>query len=111
MLLIILRYFFGYVKVEVCGFAPERFMNLIIKNEIVIWDVEHIDQGYIFCIGRKNLMKTKPLLQKTNIKLKIWIAVCFKTISEENGFCDWVLHVCSCTIYSFFICMGSEGYR
>lgn len=71
MLLRLLRFLLGYVKVEVCGFAPERLMNLIIRNEIVIWDIEHTQQGYRFFTGRKNLMKMKPFLQKTNMKLKI----------------------------------------
>lgn len=71
MLLKILRYIFGYIKAEVYGFAPERFMNLIVKNDVVIWDIEHTKQGYIFHTGRKNLMKMKPFLQKTNMKIKI----------------------------------------
>lgn len=71
MLLIILRYVFGYVRAEVYGFAPERFMNLIIKNDIVIWDVESTGQGYIFYTGRKNLLNMKPFLQKTNMKIKL----------------------------------------
>ncbi|MBR1866617.1 MAG: sporulation protein YqfD, partial [Lachnospiraceae bacterium] len=71
MLLKILRYVFGYVKAEVYGFAPERFMNLIIKNDIILWDVESTSQGFIFYTGRKNLMKMKPYLQKTNMKLKL----------------------------------------
>ena len=71
MLLVILRYIFGYVKVEVHGFAPERFMNLIIKNDIILWDVEGVEQGYIFYTGRKNLMNMKPYLQKTNMKLHV----------------------------------------
>ncbi|MGN0153725.1 MAG: sporulation protein YqfD [Lachnospiraceae bacterium] len=71
MLLKILRFVFGYVKAEVYGFAPERFMNLIIKNDIVIWDIENTEQGYIFYTGRKNLLKMKPYLQKTNMKIKL----------------------------------------
>lgn len=71
MLLKLLRYFFGYVKAEVYGFAPERLMNLLIHNEIVIWDVEHTEQGYIFYTGRRNLLNMRPYLQKTNMKLKI----------------------------------------
>lgn len=71
MLLKILRFVFGYIKVSVYGFAPERFMNLIIKNEVVIWDVESSEQGYVFYTGRKNLLKMKPYLQKTNMKLKV----------------------------------------
>lgn len=71
MLLNLLRYIFGYLQVEVKGFAPERFMNLIIHNDIVVWNVDTIENGYVFFTGRKNLLKMKPLLQKTNVKLKI----------------------------------------
>lgn len=71
MLLKLLRYFFGYLKVEVKGFAPERFMNLIIQNDVVVWSVDTTENGYIFFTGRKNLLKMKPLLQKTNVKLSI----------------------------------------
>ena len=71
MLLNIMRYIFGYVKVEVFGFAPERFMNLVIKNDIVIWDVKTTECGYIFYTGKKNLMKIKAYLHKTNMKIRI----------------------------------------
>ncbi len=71
MILKILRYILGYVLVEINGFAPERLLNLLIKEEIVIWDVKQTENGYSFNIGRKNLINIKPFLQKTNIKLKI----------------------------------------
>ena len=71
MLLKILRYIFGYVRVEIIGFAPERLMNLLIKDEIVIWDVVETDYGYSFFIGRKNLLIIKTYLQKTNMKIKV----------------------------------------
>ncbi len=71
MLLKLLRYCFGYVKVTVYGFAPERFMNLIIKNDIIIWNVETIEQGFSFYTGRRNLLDMKPYLKKTNMKIQI----------------------------------------
>lgn len=71
MLLKLLRFLIGYVKIEVYGFAPERFMNLVIKNEIVVWEIESTDKGYILYTGRYNLLKMKPYLQKTNMKLKL----------------------------------------
>ena len=71
MLLRILRFVFGYVSVEVSGFAPERFMNLIIQYQIVVWDVSATESGYRFYTGRKNLIKMKPYLHKTNMKIKI----------------------------------------
>jgi similar to stage IV sporulation protein len=71
MLLKILRFLFGYVKVEIYGYAPERFMNLLIYHEIIVWDVEYCQQGYRFYTGRRNLMNMKPYLAKTNMKVKI----------------------------------------
>ena len=71
MLLKILRFLFGYIRMEVYGFAPERLMNLLIENQIVIWDVATTEQGYEFYTGRKNLLRMRPYLQKTNMKIKI----------------------------------------
>ncbi len=71
MLLRILRFVFGYIRMEVYGFAPERFMNLIISNQIVVWDVASTENGYQFYTGRKNLLRMKPYLQKANMKMKI----------------------------------------
>lgn len=71
MILKILRFILGYLKVEIKGFAPERFINLINQNNIVSWDVSSTNDGYILFTGRKNLLKMKAYLQKTNIKLKI----------------------------------------
>lgn len=71
MLLRLLRFVFGYIRMEVYGFAPERLMNLLIDNQIVVWDVVATEQGYEFYTGRKNLMRMKPYLQKTNMKMKI----------------------------------------
>ncbi|MDO5156355.1 MAG: sporulation protein YqfD [Eubacteriales bacterium] len=71
MLLVLMRFLFGYAKVEIYGIAPERFMNLIIQNNIVVWDVEHTERGFVFKTGRRNLLNMKPFLQKTNMKLKL----------------------------------------
>ncbi len=67
----LLRFLIGYVKIRVFGFAPERLMNLIINNDIVIWNVESEESGYTFYTGRYNLMKMKPFLHKTNMKFEI----------------------------------------
>ncbi len=84
MLLKTLRFILGYVKVEVFGFAPERLMNLIIKNEIVVWEVEHTEKGYCFYTGRKNLIRMKTYLQKTNMKLKVIERIGIPYIIKRN---------------------------
>ena len=78
MILKLLRYILGYVLVEINGFAPERLINLLIKDEIVIWDVIQTEKGYRFYIG------IKPYLQKTNIKLNIVKRVGMPYIFRRN---------------------------
>ncbi|MBE5942712.1 MAG: hypothetical protein E7264_09275 [Lachnospiraceae bacterium] len=104
MLLRILRFFIGYLKVEVTGFAPERLMNLIIKNDIVIWDVETLESGYVFYTGRYNFLKIKPYLKKTNTKIKVLMKYGFPYFLKRNkkrvaflvGF-----GICICITYLF----------
>lgn len=84
MLLKLLRYMFGYVRIEVFGFAPERLMNLLIKDNIVIWDVNDTRDGYSFFIGRKNLIGLKPYLKKTNMKFKILTRIGFPYLIKRN---------------------------
>lgn len=108
MLLKFLRFLFGYVKVEIKGFAPERLMNLLMENDILAWDIEKIDQGYIFFIGRKNLTNIKPFLQKTNVKLKILqkygIVFWMKRRKKQSFFlCGIFLFICMLYIFSQFI--------
>lgn len=71
MILKFLRFVFGYVKIKVTGFAPERFMNLIIQHEFVVWNVETIEDGYTFYTGRKNLIDMKPYFHKTKMRFHI----------------------------------------
>lgn len=84
MLLKILRFLLGYVKVQIYGFAPERFVNLIVKNDIILWSVEKTEQGYEFYTGRRNLLKMKPYLQKTNVKLKILERYGLRYVIQKN---------------------------
>ena len=71
MILKFLRFILGYVKIKVTGFAPERFMNLIISHEFVVWNVETIENGYTFYTGRKNLAEMKPYFHKTRMRFHI----------------------------------------
>lgn len=84
MILKLLRFILGYVLVEINGFAPERLINLLIKDEIVIWDVIQTGKGYRFYIGRKNILAIKPYLQKTNIKLNIVKRIGFPYLFRRN---------------------------
>ena len=73
----LLKYFKGYVRVKVEGYAPERLLNLCNANGLLIWDVEYGGQFYKLCIGVKDYHKLRPFARKTSTKI---------TLLEKCGF-------------------------
>ena len=70
-MLSILKYIQGYVLVHLTGYAPERFLNMCGKRNILIWNLATIEKGYRFCISAKAYKTLKPILKKTKTKVKI----------------------------------------
>ena len=73
----LIKYFRGYVRVKVEGYAPERLLNLCNANGLLIWDVENKGQFYKLCIGVKDYHKLRPFARKTGTKI---------TLLEKRGF-------------------------
>ena len=67
----IVKYIRGYVQIRLTGYAPERFLNLCGKNDILIWDLKATEDGYEFKISRKGFKMLRPILKKTKTKVKI----------------------------------------
>ena len=65
------KYFQGYVKVRLTGYAPERFLNLCSKRNILIWNLECQEGFYEFFISVRGFKELKPILRKTQTKLII----------------------------------------
>ena len=61
----------GYVRVRLTGYAPERFLNLCSKHNILIWNLEFKDEAYELCISVKAFRELKPILRKTKTRLII----------------------------------------
>ena len=40
MLIKIIKFINGYVKIKVYGYSPERFLNLCSNHQILIWDLK-----------------------------------------------------------------------
>ena len=76
-----LKYMQGYVRVRLMGYAPERFLNLCSNRNILIWNLEHREEHYEFCISLKGFRQLKPLLRKTKTRLKVL---------ERYGFPFWL---------------------
>lgn len=66
-----MRYTGGYLRIRLVGFSPERFLNLCMANQIVIWDLRYQEGGYQFLITVKDYRRVKPLVRKAQVHLRI----------------------------------------
>lgn len=73
MLLSILKFLQGFLQVTLTGRAPERFLNLCSKRNILIWNLYPNKEagGFDFCISLKGFGAAQELLKKTHTNLKI----------------------------------------
>jgi similar to stage IV sporulation protein len=71
MLINLMKFIRGYLKIRVYGFSPERFINLCSNRNILIWGLENQNNQYEMYLSVRDFKKLKPILKKTNTKLKI----------------------------------------
>jgi len=71
MLKKIIRYVKGYLHIEICGYSPERFLNLCRNKQISIWGLIPRDNCYQMSISIKGFRKLKPILRKTKTKVHV----------------------------------------
>lgn len=67
----LMHYLFGYIKIELNGFSPERFLNLCRAHHLEIWGLEHHKGEYRFYMTLKGYRKIKPLVRKSHVRLRI----------------------------------------
>ncbi len=71
MLINIIRYLRGYVVIRVCGYSPERFLNLCSGNHILIWDIVNRNTCYEMKMSIRGFRKIRPFVRKTKTKIMI----------------------------------------
>lgn len=71
MLLSWLRSLRGYLKIRISGYSPERFLNLCSHHKIYLWGLVPKDSAYDMYISVRDFRRLKPLLKKTNSKIRI----------------------------------------
>lgn len=73
MLLSMLKFLQGFLRVTLTGSSPERFLNLCIRRDILIWNLCPNKEagGFDFCISLKGFRASKDLLKKTHTSMKI----------------------------------------
>lgn len=67
----LLRYLWGYVRVELTGYATERFFSLCTNHGIVIWDLRHREDVYEFNMSLRDFFEIRPLVKKTRTKARV----------------------------------------
>lgn len=71
MLKKLLRYIRGYVKIQISGNSPERFLNLCRHHEIQIWGLYPNGQTYEMYMSIQSYKKLRVISRKTHTKVKI----------------------------------------
>ncbi len=69
---LILRMFFGYVRIQVEGYYIERFINICTNRKILIWNLKRKKGVQLFLnIGIKDFKKLTDISRRTNCKVRI----------------------------------------
>lgn len=71
MLITIIRFLQGYLRIRIVGFSPERFINLCSHHHIYLWDLCPNGRDYETYISVKGFRKLKPIVKKTRTKVII----------------------------------------
>lgn len=65
------RQFGGVLQIKLTGYSPERFLNLCNARNIPIWDLLYQDDGYVFWMSLGGFRRVRPLVRKSQVKLRI----------------------------------------
>ncbi|MCF2682838.1 sporulation protein YqfD [Faecalicatena contorta] len=71
MLLRIIRYIRGYVRICVIGYSPERFLNACSYKGIYIWGLKPVSGAYEMNLTVQGFRQLKPIIRKTGAKVMI----------------------------------------
>lgn len=69
---ILLYYIFGYVNISVEGYFIERFINICISKNILLWNMKRKKSSFLYTnIGMKDFKKMKEIAKITKCRVKI----------------------------------------
>lgn len=71
MLLSLIRYIKGYLRISIIGYSPERFLNLCSHHHIYIWGLKSSGNRYEMYMSVAGFRKLKPIIKKTKTKVVI----------------------------------------
>ena len=65
------RWLQGFVRFYIIGNSPERFINIVTKNRISIWNTERVDGKMFACMFTKDYINIRDLAKKSRVRLKV----------------------------------------
>ena len=65
------KYIAGYLKIQITGYSPERFLNMCSHHKIDLWNLTSCGHAYEMNISVHDFRKLKPILRKTKTKVKV----------------------------------------
>lgn len=71
MLLRIIRYIKGYIRIRITGYSTERFLNACSHKGIFLWGLQPVSGAYEMNISVKGFRQLKPMIRKTGTKVAI----------------------------------------
>ena len=71
MVVLLLRYIFGFLRIRIDGEYPERFINLCKINGINLWNIIRIDDSIYANIEAKKFLHLRKFRKKSRVKIKI----------------------------------------
>ncbi|MGL6199477.1 MAG: sporulation protein YqfD [Lachnospiraceae bacterium] len=71
VLISLIRYLRGYLRIRIIGYSPERFLNLCSYNHIYLWGLAPGRNAYELNISIRGFRKLKPIIKKTKTRVTI----------------------------------------
>lgn len=69
---ILLYYIFGYVNISVEGYFIERFINICISKNVLLWNLKRKKSSFLYAnIGMRDFKKIKEIAKITKCRVKI----------------------------------------
>ncbi|HWR42669.1 sporulation protein YqfD [Sporomusa sp.] len=65
------KYLRGAVKIRISGSIPERFINLCITEQILLWGITKTNEDLIAWIGLDDFLKIRPLVIRSHTKVRV----------------------------------------
>ncbi|MBQ4522603.1 MAG: sporulation protein YqfD [Lachnospiraceae bacterium] len=104
----LVKWCLGYVKIALTGEHTNRLLTLLKNNGISLWDIVPVEHGYEAYMYKNDVFQIKPLLRKTESKMKIlkkygWFRISFRYRKRKPFIFGFLLCVCFIYYFTLFI--------